>query len=145
MTHAEKVLALLRDGKPHSHMEGYRLGVMLHSRVADLRKKGHQIRCWRDGDQYLYQLHQNREMGAEPNGQPRLEAGDPFSSADAGSVRPSSPVSSLREPAGGADPPPMSEATVGTVPADPAGSRSERSRRAGSEQRPLLLFDVEAA
>lgn len=56
MTHAEKVLALLSDGEPHGHMEGYRLGVMLHSRVADLRKRGHNIVCWRDGDNYLYQL-----------------------------------------------------------------------------------------
>jgi hypothetical protein len=56
VTHAEKVLRLLSDGKPHTHMEGYRLGVMLHSRVADLRAKGYRIDCWREGDNYLYQL-----------------------------------------------------------------------------------------
>lgn len=55
-THKQRVLSLLQDGAPHSHMEGYRLGVMLHSRVADLRKDGYEIRCWRDGDDYLYQL-----------------------------------------------------------------------------------------
>lgn len=67
MTHAERVLQLLADGKPHSHLEGYRLGVMLHSRVADLRKKGHRIECWRDGDQYLYQL-----QGPSPISPPSL-------------------------------------------------------------------------
>ena len=56
MTHAELVLELLSDGEPHSHHEGYRLGVMLHSRVSNLRKRGYEIRCWRDGNDYLYQL-----------------------------------------------------------------------------------------
>lgn len=56
MTHCERVLALLSDGEPHSYLEGYRLGVMLHSRVSDLRKRGHVIECWRDGDDYLYRL-----------------------------------------------------------------------------------------
>jgi hypothetical protein len=56
VTHVERVLHLLSDGKPHAHMEGYRLGVMLHSRVADLRRKGYDIACWREGDNYLYQL-----------------------------------------------------------------------------------------
>lgn len=55
-THKQKVLALLSDGLPHSHMEGYRLGVMLHSRAADLRKDGHDIRVTRDGDDYVYRL-----------------------------------------------------------------------------------------
>ena len=77
MTHAEKVLALLSDGQPHTHMEGYRLGVMLHSRVADLRKPkngGHDIRCWREGENYLYQLLSEPD-GAAPGtgGRPVLE------------------------------------------------------------------------
>lgn len=55
-THKARVLRLLQDGRPHGHMEGYRLGVMLHSRVADLRRDGYEIRCWREGDDYLYQL-----------------------------------------------------------------------------------------
>ena len=66
MTHAEKVMALLSDGKPHSHLEGYRLGVMLHSRVADLRKKGHRIDCWREGPNYLYRLREGSEAGGSP-------------------------------------------------------------------------------
>jgi hypothetical protein len=56
VTHNERVLALLSDGEPHSHREMYGLYVMAHSRVADLRKRGHDIRCWREGDLYLYQL-----------------------------------------------------------------------------------------
>jgi hypothetical protein len=46
MTHAQRVLDLLSDGKPHQHHELYRLGVIAHSRVADLRKRGHNIVCW---------------------------------------------------------------------------------------------------
>lgn len=56
MTHKQRVLELLRDGQPHSHKEGYALGAMLHSRVADLRRDGHEIKCWRDGDLSMYQL-----------------------------------------------------------------------------------------
>lgn len=87
MTHAEKVLQLLSDGEPHGHMEGYRLGVMLHSRVADLRKQGHTIKCWRDGDNYLYQLFGTVRAGdvagsgGDPSGipphGPSLHAGGP--------------------------------------------------------------------
>lgn len=66
MSHKQRVLELLRDGEPHGHMEGYRLGVMLHSRVADLRRDGHDIECWRDGDNYLYRLL-NVAAGDEPN------------------------------------------------------------------------------
>ncbi len=46
MTHAERVLALLSDGKPHTHHELYALNVIAHSRVADLRRAGHDIACW---------------------------------------------------------------------------------------------------
>lgn len=55
-THNERVLALLADGQPHTHHELYQLHVIAHSRVADLRKAGHTIEQWRDGDNYLYRL-----------------------------------------------------------------------------------------
>lgn len=55
-TQCDRVLALLSDGKPHAHLELYRLGCVAHSRVAELRRRGHDIRCWRDGDDYLYKL-----------------------------------------------------------------------------------------
>lgn len=49
MTHCEKVLAVLADGQPHSTSELYRKcgGMILHSRIADLRAKGHDIACER--------------------------------------------------------------------------------------------------
>lgn len=56
MSHKARVLELLSDGRPHGHMEGYRLGVMLHSRVADLRKDGHTIECWHENGGYWYRL-----------------------------------------------------------------------------------------
>ncbi len=56
MTHNERVLRLLSDGQPHTHHELYQLHVIAHSRVADLRKQGHNIVQWRDGDNYLYRL-----------------------------------------------------------------------------------------
>lgn len=55
-THEQRLLAVLRDGKPHSHRDLYRLGMVVHSRVAVLRRRGHRIDCRRDGDEYLYRL-----------------------------------------------------------------------------------------
>lgn len=55
MTGCERVLARLRKG-PASHLELYQLGVIAHSRIADLRRKGYQIGCERDGDLYVYSL-----------------------------------------------------------------------------------------
>ncbi len=55
-THCERVLQLLSDCKPHSHHSIYGLGVIGHSRISDLRKRGHRIEQWRDGDNYFYQL-----------------------------------------------------------------------------------------
>lgn len=56
LTHDEKVLRLLSDGRAHTHHELYALHVVAHSRVASLRAKGHQIDAWRDGDDYMYRL-----------------------------------------------------------------------------------------
>lgn len=56
MTHCERVLDVLADGEPHSHHELYALNVIAHSRVADLRRKGHTITHRRDGDTSYYQL-----------------------------------------------------------------------------------------
>jgi len=73
MTHNERVLALLSDGKPHTHHEIYGLFVIGHSRIADLRKRGHVIAMWRDGDDYIYQLHQDCPDASDP---PRVTADD---------------------------------------------------------------------
>lgn len=55
-THCQRVLEILSDGRPHSHLELYALGTVAHSRISDLRKKGHEIHQWRNGDLYLYRL-----------------------------------------------------------------------------------------
>lgn len=60
MTHCERVLELLSDGQPHTHHELYALHVIAHSRISDLRKQGHLIEQWRDGDDYLYRLLDER-------------------------------------------------------------------------------------
>ncbi len=65
MTHNERVLALLSDGQPHTHHELYQLHVIAHSRVADLRKQGHNIVQWREGDNYVYRL---LDQGHEDSG-----------------------------------------------------------------------------
>jgi hypothetical protein len=56
VTHVERVYELLSDGKPHSHHEGYALGVILHSRISDLRRRGIPIRHWRENGTSYYQL-----------------------------------------------------------------------------------------
>lgn len=56
MIDKERLLELLSDGKPHSHKECYRLGVMAHSRASDLRGDGYIINTWREGKLYWYQL-----------------------------------------------------------------------------------------
>jgi hypothetical protein len=42
VTHNDKVLARLRRG-PATHLELYQLGVMAHSRIAELRRRGYPI------------------------------------------------------------------------------------------------------
>ena len=78
MTHCDRVLALLADGQPHSHHEGYALNVILHSRVSELRKRGYRIDMWRDGDLYLYQLTDSSLSRSDPLPPPRAhrDAGD---------------------------------------------------------------------
>lgn len=45
MNDCQRLLQVLSDGKPHGHAELYRLGMIVHSRVADLRKQGYRIDC----------------------------------------------------------------------------------------------------
>jgi hypothetical protein len=47
VSQATRILAVLQDGKPHSTAELYRRvgGMILHSRVAELRKRGYRISC----------------------------------------------------------------------------------------------------
>ena len=56
MTHCDRVLALLSDGEPHDHHSLYALNVIAHSRISELRKRGHTIEMWREDDLYFYRL-----------------------------------------------------------------------------------------
>jgi hypothetical protein len=56
VTHCDQLLQVLSDGRPHDHRQLYALGMVVHSRVADLRSKGHDIVCWREGDTSFYKL-----------------------------------------------------------------------------------------
>lgn len=67
MTHKQRVLDLLADGRPHTHHELYALHVIGHSRIADLRRDGHMIEQWRDGEDYLYRLVSRVESQSLPS------------------------------------------------------------------------------
>jgi len=64
-TDCDRLLAVLSDGREHSHLELYQLGMIVHSRVADLRKRGHVIHTWRErhpnGTRHMYRL-----VGTQP-------------------------------------------------------------------------------
>jgi hypothetical protein len=65
VTQGQRVMLILNDGEPHAHHEFYGFCV-LHSRISELRKKGFNIACWRDGDNYVYQLLPSLETVREP-------------------------------------------------------------------------------
>lgn len=99
MTDCARLLNVLSDGKPHSHNELYRLGMVVHSRISDLRGRGHDIRCerfdWRDlrgHRQVSYRYRLVGPLDAEGNARPSASSGsaddgagfDPFSSRPGG-------------------------------------------------------------
>lgn len=63
MSGNERVLALLSDGRSHSHRELYDLRVVAHSRVADLRRRGFDITCVRVDGEYVYTLNPQLTLG----------------------------------------------------------------------------------
>lgn len=69
-THCERVLELLGDGNAHTHLEIYALGVVCHSRISELRRRGYVITTWHDSDPrtserlYWHQLDAIPEQGA---------------------------------------------------------------------------------
>lgn len=65
MTGCDRVLHRLQQG-PASHLELYALGVVAHSRISDLRKRGHHIEQTRDGDLYIYRLLSEEVVEAHP-------------------------------------------------------------------------------
>lgn len=98
-THDHRVLTLLRDGKPHTHLEVYDLRVVCHSRIAGLRKKGFGIRAWREGDLYMYQLVLD---GAGKDGSDEMAA----------DVRPTEGISHVPEAGFEADSSPAPSSTI---------------------------------
>src|SRR3990167_6883886 len=82
LTHCEKVLALLADKEWHLAAELYRLGCIAHSRIAELRSRGHVIECERcDGEgaaAYRYRLldagltegDEDRSLGTDKSTEP---------------------------------------------------------------------------
>jgi len=81
-TQCERILALLADGKWHLAAEVYRLGCIAHSRIAELRSRGHVIECERcDGEgaaAYRYRLldagltegDEDRSLGTDKSTEP---------------------------------------------------------------------------
>ncbi len=82
VTHKQRLLNLLGDGQPHSHLECYGLHIIAHSRVADLRADGYDIAQWRENDLYWYRLNASPIRAGEAA--PSLLPDDP----DAASVTP---------------------------------------------------------
>jgi hypothetical protein len=64
MTHTDTVLLLLRHARGTWVENLYHLsGTMVHSRIAELRRRGHQIECKRFGPgDYRYRLIPTREV-----------------------------------------------------------------------------------
>jgi hypothetical protein len=56
VTHCDQLLQVLSDGRPHDHRQLYALGMIVHSRIADLRKRGHDITHWREDGTSFYKL-----------------------------------------------------------------------------------------
>ena len=56
----DRLLEALSDRRPHHHLELYGLRMIVHSRISDLRKRGHHIRSWSEshpnGRRHYYQL-----------------------------------------------------------------------------------------
>lgn len=67
----DRVLAVLKDGRPHTMEEIHQFAgfMRLNSRVSDLRKRGHTITCDKAGGVYTYQLH------ADTLNEPAIPAG----------------------------------------------------------------------
>ena len=62
MTHCDLILHLLRAAPGHWVGDLYMHGVMVHSRIAELRKRGHKIECRRFGpSDYRYRIVDGRE------------------------------------------------------------------------------------
>jgi hypothetical protein len=74
-----RILDLLSDGRFHSHHELYAIGCVAHSRIAELRARGHEIEQRRkaapDGPYWEYRLISSpaRLEHSQPAAQPQAE------------------------------------------------------------------------
>jgi biotin operon repressor len=137
MSGTQRLLDRLSDGKFHSHDTLYRdLGVMVHSRVADLRRKGYVIHVRRQWDKHqrrnywYYRLASNEPsaLPGEGHSAPSLVA----EAAADGSLgaRTTAMAEGILSPDGSLSPP--SQTTPATSSAEP-------------ETRSLSLFDMPKA
>lgn len=107
MTDCDRLLAVLQDGNPHTHHELYKLGMIVHSRVADLRKRGYNIRSWkakthrdhagRDHYAHFYRLVTLDAPDASP-APPTAEAAHPNHHPGRDGLAPASGASSVGDP-----------------------------------------------
>lgn len=79
MNRADRLLAVLKDGRPHSRREiQERAGFFLTNNAAsELRKQGHKIEQHREGDLYLYTLTSPLREGDPPTSARRRVEGSP--------------------------------------------------------------------
>lgn len=138
VTHTERVLRLLSDGRWHTHHELYQLHVIAHSRVADLRKQGYRIECEKTGGQYRYRLalREPAEKAAAAGSRSALGEGEPWRALLAEPVSQESRgfVPSGAPSKGGA-PSPSPNASSESAPPAPT---SAAAAAAGERTRPLV-------
>jgi hypothetical protein len=85
VTDSEFMVKLLSDGKPHSTLEIIErsirtrgCGITPHSRAADLRKRGYQIECEREGEKNGRPVYSYRLLGSLSEGDSETAGGVVF-------------------------------------------------------------------
>lgn len=86
-TQNERILALLKTGPKSTHEILRVVPCIVHSRIAELRTRGHVIPCDKTGPDYVYTLEGSLdEPGSSPHREPPAAprgTGEPCSSSDA--------------------------------------------------------------
>ena len=134
MTDTERVLEALRTG-PKTAAELYALNAMVHSRVSDLRRRGHEITCKRvpganDAASYLYTL-------VSPLDAPDTHAPEHFPRSVTGGESGASSGEAVSEP--GCEGQSVQAAT--SAPLEDAGTGSATSQTGVTDPRPGSLTD----
>jgi hypothetical protein len=86
MTHCDQLLQVLSDGRPHDHRQLYALGMIVHSRISDLRRRGVPIVHWRENGTSFYQL--GRELTEREQLVSQGQAAPPDGSGESGTGNP---------------------------------------------------------